>query len=56
MRQVYIGIVLPEAVTIPPQDDVNAKKLSIDACLMILKYLHDTEKKMSRNAAEGLVA
>ena len=55
MRQIYVGIPLPETISMPPPEDVNAKKLSLEACLMILKYLQETEKKMPRHTAEDLV-
>ena len=39
VRQVYIGVPLPEAVTTPPPEDHNARKLSMEVAMMILKYL-----------------
>ena len=55
MRQIYVGISLPEALSMPPPEDINAKKLSIEICLMVLKYLKDTEKKMSVLNSEQMV-
>jgi hypothetical protein len=55
MRDVYVGIPLPEAVSLPPAEDTNARKQSIEACLMMLKYFQETEKKMTRAKAEPFV-
>jgi hypothetical protein len=46
MRQLYIGIPIPEAVAVPPLEDLTSKRLSMEVSLILLRYLQETDRKM----------
>lgn len=48
VRQVYIGIKVPETISLPPPEDMNSKKISLEIALMLLKALQDNEKRMNQ--------
>lgn len=56
VKQVYIGIVVPEAISIPPPEDVNAKRVSFEVAILLLKHLQDNEKRMNPVDADKLFA
>jgi hypothetical protein len=39
MRQLYIGIPVPEAIAIPPLEDLTSKRLSMEVALILLRNL-----------------
>jgi len=55
MRQVYIEIPHPETVNMPPAEDVTSRKLSLEACLLMLKFFQETDKKLSHASAKSIV-
>jgi len=39
MRQLYIGIPIPESIAVPPLEDLTSKRLSMDVALVLLRHL-----------------
>lgn len=56
LRQVYTGIVIPEAISIPPPEDINAKRVSFEVAMLLLKHLQDNERRMAPAETDRLVA
>jgi hypothetical protein len=53
---VYTGVAIPEAISLPPPEDANAKRLSFEVAMLLLKHLQDNERRMSQADADRLFA
>ena len=56
LRQVYVGIPVPETISLPPPEDTNAKRLSFEVAMLLLKNLQDNERRMNQDDAERLIS
>ncbi len=56
IRQVYTGITIPEAISIPPPEDGNAKRVSFEVAMLLLKHLQDNDRRMNQVEADKLIA
>lgn len=41
IRQVYIGVPFPDGITIPPPEDIQARRLSMEVLVTLLKALQE---------------
>lgn len=56
VRQVYIGIVVPQTISVPPPEDVNSRRVCFEIAMTLLKALQENDKKMNQVEADKLFA
>jgi hypothetical protein len=56
IRQVYTGISVPETISIPPPEDGNARRVSFEVALLLLRKLQDNDRRMNQADSDRLIA
>lgn len=56
LRTLYLGLPLPEAIAVPPPEDLAAKRLALEVALNILRHLQETDRRLPAGECERMVA
>jgi hypothetical protein len=48
VKQVYIGITVPENITLPPPEDIGSKKIAFEVTMLLLKSIQEAAKHMPK--------